>query len=52
MTDPNGNVTTNLFDAKRRLSTVTEPYAPGAAGPLVTAFTYDLDDRICRHNNR
>ena len=41
VTDPRGNVTTNSWDAGRRLATTTTPGTPGLPKDLVTTYTYD-----------
>lgn len=46
VTDPNSNTSTSAYDARRRVTSTTAPPTPSAAAPLVTAFTYDADDRL------
>ena len=44
LTDPNGNVTSGIYDADRRMTSVTLPAA--ASGALVTTTSYDADGRV------
>jgi RHS repeat-associated protein len=46
MTDPNGNVATKSYDARRQLLTSTSPATPASPGGIVTAQSYDPDGRV------
>src|SRR2546426_6294039 len=45
-TDPLGNVTTNAYDAKGNLTSVTSPAPNGSTAASVTNFAYDLKGEL------
>jgi YD repeat-containing protein len=49
-TDPNGNVTTNTYDANRRRLTTTSPGTAAAPSGIVTTFTYDPVGQLLQTN--
>jgi RHS repeat-associated protein len=44
--DPNGNITTSTFNANRKLQTLTLPIEPPNTAPLVTAYSYDVNNQL------
>jgi len=46
VTDPLGNVTTNVYDTNGNLTLVTSPAPNNSAGASVTHFTYDTKGEL------
>ena len=52
ITDPNGNVATQSYDARRQLLTSTSPATSAPPGGVVTAQSYDPDGRVVAQTQR